>query len=797
MPGPVRPKGSNTGSRAQSVAPMSERQQMALLMQMTSGNELGSRSPSSSSSRTRERNERGETPLHLAAIKGDVDQVCKLLAQHTDPNVADFAGWTPLHEACNHGWYEVAFRLVQSGANVNARGLDNDTPLHDAAVNGHLKLVKLLVEKGADIYAKNSKGKTPLDVAPASVKPYLLNSGLPLPDSTSNSRVVSRASRDDKKITSSCDPSTSTASTASGGSNAAGGNSGAAASTSGKAQKNEPMEVKTSTASGTFSTTAGTSSRNTSGATRGASGATTGDDVYEFKSAKEGDSSSAERKQGSGSGSTEMETGETDPLSVTRPTTQASEESSSSTKRPFYDNNEGQEEPAAPANTGDEETKRKKRKEDNAREGKSTNQRNTGQNKGQGGKQSTGGQTRSGASTSSKASADKKSPCSSPKPPGSDPEVEDGKTDLKVPPLKIVIPQTNNAEQESGAGRNGKNSSQRSHLPYVVPSSTNTEEKDSSATTNSPESSANTSKSEDKKENSGATSDEAQSNADAETSSSSASTSAPPPPAPPQVELHPRKRKMKQNKDVPPPPSDSQESSAETQVHPHEQPITNCYRLYLNIREQIAKRRRGLFPVQPKPPQGFKDYLMNRCTYVLAGTAPTTPNITYPQTLPPQMKDLFTDQEKERYRLRTQHVIEKEKLVLSVEQEILRVHGRAARALANQSLPFSVCTILRDLEVYNLITPEQEEKDRNARSRYNGRLFLSWLQDVDDKWEKIKEHMLLRHHNEAESLHAVQKMDWEWKLKELSLCDRKSTPKIDETHVPMVHVSDDFDLLPA
>lgn len=77
--------------------------------------------------------------------------------------------------------------------------------------------------------------------------------------------------------------------------------------------------------------------------------------------------------------------------------------------------------------------------------------------------------------------------------------------------------------------------------------------------------------------------------------------------------------------------------------------------------------------------------------------------------------------------------------MLSVEQEILRVHGRAARALANQLLPFSVCTILKDDEVYNIMTPEQEEeKDRHARSRYNGRLFLSWLQDVDDKWEKIK-----------------------------------------------------------
>lgn len=57
--------------------------------------------------------------------------------------------------------------------------------------------------------------------------------------------------------------------------------------------------------------------------------------------------------------------------------------------------------------------------------------------------------------------------------------------------------------------------------------------------------------------------------------------------------------------------------------------------------------------------------------------------------------------------------------------------------------------------------------------------------------------MLLRHHNEAESLHAVQKMDWEWKLKELGLCEPKATPPIEENHVPMVMVSDDFDLLPA
>lgn len=56
---------------------------------------------------------------------------------------------------------------------------------------------------------------------------------------------------------------------------------------------------------------------------------------------------------------------------------------------------------------------------------------------------------------------------------------------------------------------------------------------------------------------------------------------------------------------------------------------------------------------------------------------------------------------------------------------------------------------------------------------------------------------MLRHHHEAESLHAVQKLEWEWKLKEAGLCDYKTTPAIDDIHVPMVQVNDEFDLLPA
>lgn len=48
-----------------------------------------------------------------------------------------------------------------------------------------------------------------------------------------------------------------------------------------------------------------------------------------------------------------------------------------------------------------------------------------------------------------------------------------------------------------------------------------------------------------------------------------------------------------------------------------------------------------------------------------------------------------------------------EKLILSLEQERIREHGRAARAMANQNLPLSVCTILKNEEIYHAMDAEQ------------------------------------------------------------------------------------------
>lgn len=179
--------------------------------------------------------------------------------------------------------------------------------------------------------------------------------------------------------------------------------------------------------------------------------------------------------------------------------------------------------------------------------------------------------------------------------------------------------------------------------------------------------------------------------------------------------------KMSKNINSPGFNSGNSVSSKEFQV-----PSYNCYHMYLNIRKQIDKKRRQLSPIQPKPPQGFKDYLLNKGSYILEGRLPSTstgsrpmssmsmpilrsPPINLEPTSP--LYTLFLDQEQVRQNLRIQHMVEKDKLRLSAEQEVLRVHTRAALALANQSLPLSVCTILKDEEIYNVIESDTESSN--------------------------------------------------------------------------------------
>ncbi|XP_047456624.1 BRCA1-associated RING domain protein 1 isoform X2 [Mugil cephalus] len=129
----------------------------------TPGASVGRSSPGTPA--VKKRNHKGETLLHLAAIKGDAEAVKELLDEGADPNLKDNAGWTPLHEACNLGHLAVVEVLVSRGALLNTPGYENDSPLHDAVRNGHSAIVKLLLKLGASQNVLNLFGKRPADYA--------------------------------------------------------------------------------------------------------------------------------------------------------------------------------------------------------------------------------------------------------------------------------------------------------------------------------------------------------------------------------------------------------------------------------------------------------------------------------------------------------------------------------------------------------------------------------------------------------------------------------------------------------
>uniref|UniRef100_UPI00398F130E BRCA1-associated RING domain protein 1 isoform X2 n=1 Tax=Pristiophorus japonicus TaxID=55135 RepID=UPI00398F130E len=125
----------------------------------------GATTPISPLTPTLKRNHKGETPLHIASIKGDIAAVEQLLENGANPNIKDNAGWAPLHEACNHGHVEVVELLLQFGALLNTPGYQNDSPLHDAVMNGHMEVVKLLVLHRVSQDVINIFGLRPVDYA--------------------------------------------------------------------------------------------------------------------------------------------------------------------------------------------------------------------------------------------------------------------------------------------------------------------------------------------------------------------------------------------------------------------------------------------------------------------------------------------------------------------------------------------------------------------------------------------------------------------------------------------------------
>lgn len=121
------------------------------------------------------------TPLHLAAIYKHTELAKALIAAPgIDVNAEDFQGTTPLHIAANKGHTELARALMATpGIDMNATitGGNGDTPLHEAAFTGHIETLKAIVKAFKErnrgnhkairefIEARNKRFETPADMA--------------------------------------------------------------------------------------------------------------------------------------------------------------------------------------------------------------------------------------------------------------------------------------------------------------------------------------------------------------------------------------------------------------------------------------------------------------------------------------------------------------------------------------------------------------------------------------------------------------------------------------------------------
>ncbi|KAF5400242.1 Ankyrin repeat domain-containing protein 12 [Paragonimus heterotremus] len=224
----------------------------------------------------------------------------------------------------------------------------------------------------------------------------------------------------------------------------------------------------------------------------------------------------------------------------------------------------------------------------------------------------------------------------------------------------------------------------------------------------------------------------------------------------------------------------------------------NPYEKAAALQKKLKELVNNLVEVHPKAPCAFEQYLLVSRNYLLANETPSLVKRTPPLQLDPILVELFNEQEEERYAQALKHQSEREHLRLCAEQARLRAQTRAA--LANFSKPLSFCSVLayKDLTYVPPTSKNEQRDEESVRDRFTQRTFIGWLEDIRATFQREKKELLCRQLHEAESLMMVQRLDWEMKLKESQLYDYSADVfrDIPASHVPLIHVPNDFLLFP-
>jgi uncharacterized protein len=102
-----------------------------------------------------EANVAGETPLMMAALRGNLEWTARLAERGARINRE---GWSPLLYAASGAEPKVVAWLLEHGADVESRAPNGTTPLMMAARYGAEASVDLLLGRGADTQRRNAQG---------------------------------------------------------------------------------------------------------------------------------------------------------------------------------------------------------------------------------------------------------------------------------------------------------------------------------------------------------------------------------------------------------------------------------------------------------------------------------------------------------------------------------------------------------------------------------------------------------------------------------------------------------------
>ncbi|MDV6249411.1 ankyrin repeat domain-containing protein [Wolbachia endosymbiont of Zaprionus taronus] len=101
------------------------------------------------------------TALNIAAHKGLVKTVRRLLEKGAEVSTRDGGGHTALHCAASSGNTEIIELLLEQGAHIHSCSKLGSTPLHFAATNNHINAVRCLLNKGASPLALDNNNSIP------------------------------------------------------------------------------------------------------------------------------------------------------------------------------------------------------------------------------------------------------------------------------------------------------------------------------------------------------------------------------------------------------------------------------------------------------------------------------------------------------------------------------------------------------------------------------------------------------------------------------------------------------------